>query len=320
MKIVILGYTGFIGKSILESLAKKNSLKLVCVGRNLESKPFKYPKVKYIKWDFENFDNSKMVFLKNTDIVINCVGKIINDQNNIQKVNVTFIKKFLNYININKIKIRLLHLSSISVYGENKINLNSYKFISENSPTKVSDIYSKSKLQADLLIQNNINKKLSKNFSYTILRISNVFGGEYDSNLFKFIKMTLKYNLWIRCSDNVLFNFINIEDVTEVVKLVIAKLKVSKNKTYIVSDDCKQNLVYKKNQYFQKKKIKIIKVSTKFIKFFIYFMPLPKKIFNFFKIISNRTTYSNKKIKKELKYKPQFSIYKFVRNLNEKKN
>ena len=195
MRVVILGYSGFIGKGILHRLARNNSLKLVCVGREIKKKPIKCPNIKYIKWDFETFKHSKMIFLKNSDIVINCIGKTISRKNNIQKVNVIFVKEFLNYININKIKIRLIHLSSISVYGENRINLESTKFISENSPTNFTDFYSRSKLEADLLIQNNTNYKLSKNFSYTILRISNVFGGKIDSNLFKFLKMTLKYNL-----------------------------------------------------------------------------------------------------------------------------
>lgn len=317
MRIVILGYTGFIGKAILESLAKNNFIKLICVARNIKKKPFKNPKIKYIKWDFETFNSSKMIFLKNSDIVINCVGKIINNQNNIQKANVTFVKEFLNYININKIKIRLIHLSSISVYGENRINLNSSKFISEDSPTNFTDFYSRSKLEADLLIQNNINDKLNKNFSYTILRISNVFGGEIESNLFKYVKMTLKYNFWIRCSKKIMFNFVNVKDVAEVVQLLISKLKVSRNKTYIVSDDCKQSLVYENYQYYINKKIKIINVPKKFLKFFINLLPWPKKISNFFKIISTRTTYSNKKIIRELKYKPQYSIFKVVRNLNE---
>ena len=36
MRIVILGYTGFIGKAILESLAKNNFIKLICVAETLK--------------------------------------------------------------------------------------------------------------------------------------------------------------------------------------------------------------------------------------------------------------------------------------------
>ena len=38
MKIIILGYTGLIGKNILEYLAEDKSLYLVCVARNIDNK------------------------------------------------------------------------------------------------------------------------------------------------------------------------------------------------------------------------------------------------------------------------------------------
>ena len=72
----------------------------------------------------------------------------------------------------------------------------------------------------------------------------------------------------------------------------LTKLKVSRNKTYIVSDDCKQSLVYEKYQYYINKKIKIINIPKKFLKFFINLLPWPKKISNFFKIISNSKLFS----------------------------
>ncbi len=310
MKIVILGYTGLIGKNILEYLAKDKSLYIACVGRNINNKPFTSSKIKYFRWDFNSFNKSDIFFLNQADVVINCVGKMSNDQILTQKINITFIQKLLKYINTHKFKIRFIHLGSISVYGVNKYSIGYPKLISENSSTKLIDFYSKSKLKGDLFIQNNVEQNLNKYFSYTILRISNVFGGRKKSNLFKFIELTLKYSFWIRCSKHIVFNFINVKDVVQAVVLVISKLKISKNKVYIVSDDCKQGLVYRNYQNVFKKKIKIIKVPTSFIKFIFTFFPLPKKILNFFLIISSRTTYSNKKIKKELKFKPKYSISK----------
>ncbi len=308
MKIIILGYTGLIGKNILEYLAEDKSLYLVCVARNIDNKPITNARIKYIKWDFKSFRKSDMLFLNQANIVINCVGKIINDQKSTQKINIIFIEKLLKYINTSKFKIRFIHLGSVSVYGINKYSIGHYKLISENSSTKSIDFYSKSKLEGDLLIQNNVKKNLNKCFSYTILRISNVFGGEKKSNLLKFIKLNLKYNFWVRSSKNILFNFINVKDVAQAVVLIISKLKVSKNKIYIVSDDCEQNLVYRKYEKVYKKKIKIINIPIGLIKIVVNYVPLPKKILNFFLIVSSKTSYSNKKIKKELKFKPKFSI------------
>ena len=38
MKIVILGYTGLIGNSILDQLSKNKSLDIICVGRKIKKK------------------------------------------------------------------------------------------------------------------------------------------------------------------------------------------------------------------------------------------------------------------------------------------
>ena len=57
--------------------------------------------------------------------------------------------------------------------------------------------------------------------------------------------------------------------------------------------------------------------SNKFVKFIINLFPLPKKILNFLLLISSEVSYSNKKIKKELNFKPSFSLKKEIAKLNE---
>ena len=317
MKIVILGYAGLIGNSILENLAKNTSFNLICVGRNIKNRPYIHKRIKYFKWDFITFKKSNLLFLEKTNIIINCVGKTDNDLNNLENINFIFIKKLLNYINGYQSKVRLIHLSSVAVYGGVKNYLGQYKLISENSATKINDLYSKSKLKGDSLIKNTIKKNLNKNFSFTILRITNVFGGEKKSNLYSFVMYSLKFGFWIKCFNNIFYNFINVKDVSQAVILIITKLKVSKNKTYIVSDDCRQYQLYENYQNLYKKKLIKISVPFSFIKIFIYYLPLPKKLINFILIISSRVSYSNKKIKKELNFNPKFSIQKKLKFANE---
>lgn len=317
MRIIILGYTGLIGNNILDNLVKNKSFNLICVGRNIKNKPYINPKIQYYKWDFNTFKKSNLLFLKKADIIINCVGKTDNGSSDFENINFIFVKKLLEYINSNKFKVRLIHLGSISVYGTSKNYFGLNKLISENSAIRVNELYSKSKLQGDLLIQNVIKKKLNINFSYTILRISNVFGGPKKSNLFRFILFSLKYGFWIKCFDDILFNFINVKDIAQAVDLLISKQKVSKNKIYIVSDDCKQYKVYENYQNFYKKKIIKIQISKNLIKFLIYFIPFSKKIINFMLLISTRVFYSNKKIKNELNFKPKFSLHRKMKFLNE---
>ena len=317
MRIIILGYTGLIGSSILENLANNSSFDLVCVGRNIENKLYRGKKIKYFKWDFITFKEKNLSFLKKANIIINCVGKTNNNKSNLENVNFIFIKKLLKHINTYQSKVRLIHLSSVAVYGSAENYLNQSKIISENTITKTNNLYSKSKLKGDLLIKNTIKKNLSKNLSFTILRISNVFGKEKNSNLYRFIMLTLKLGFWIKTSNEIMYNFVHVKDVSQVVNLIISKLRVSRNKTYIVSDDFKQYELYNVYRKIYKKKIINILFPISVIKFLIYLFPMPKIILNFFLIISSKVTYSNKKIKKELNFNPEFSLLKKIKIPNE---
>ncbi len=318
MKIVILGYSGLIGNNILENLSKKTSFNLTCVGRNIKKKPFRNSRIKYYKWDFETFKKKNLLFLKQADIIINCVGKTENIDGYLERINVIFPKNLVKYIISNKLKVRLIHLSSVAVYGGAQNYLGQKKLISENSVNKINDLYSKTKLDGDLLIKNYTKRKLNKHFSYTILRISNVFGGKEKTNLYRFLMFSLKFRFWIKSFNDVIFNFVNVNDVTQAVNLIISKLQVSKNKTYIVSDDCKQYKVFQIHQNLLKKKNIKFNIPISLIKFLIKLLPLPKKIINFLLIISSRVSYSNKKIKKELNFSPRFSILEKIKHLNER--
>jgi nucleoside-diphosphate-sugar epimerase len=317
MRIAILGYTGLIGNSILQNLIKNNSLHIICVGRDIKYKPYRNSRIKYCKWDFTSFDSFDLSFLNKANVIINCVGKTYNKDNNFENINVIFVKKLLKHINSFKHKVRLVHLSSVAVYGGIKTYFCKNKLISEDSTIKVNDLYSKSKSKGDLLVQNICRKNLNKNFSYTILRITNVFGGKKKSNLFRFLRFSLKLSLWIKCYNDIMFNFVNVNDVSQAVILTLTKLKVSKNKIYIVSDDCKQHQFYKNYESFYQKKIIKTQVSVKIIKFLIYYFPLPRKIINFISIISTRVSYSNKKIKKELNFNPRFSLVQKIKFIND---
>ena len=91
MKIILLGYNGLIGRNILELLVKKinksNKFNLICVGRKINTQPFKNKKIKYIKWNFTEFSKPKLYFLKKNCIIINCIGKTDSDMKNLKNLN-----------------------------------------------------------------------------------------------------------------------------------------------------------------------------------------------------------------------------------------
>ena len=91
MRIIILGYRGLIGSHILRELAnnlKKNqNFDLICVGRNIRKQPFKNKKIKYVSWNFLEFNKFKLHFLKKENIIINCIGKNYSIQVNYSFIN-----------------------------------------------------------------------------------------------------------------------------------------------------------------------------------------------------------------------------------------
>ena len=237
MTIILLGYRGLIGSYVLEELAKQlkrgYNLDIICVGRNIRIQPIKNKKIKYVKWNFVEFTKSKLFFLKKKNIIINCVGKNQGNIENYNKTNLVLIQKLCRYILAQNLFVRLIHLGSVSVYGAEKKYLSRIKNITENTQTNSDDSYSKSKLEADLCIQKNV-KLNSKKFSYTILRIANVFSNTKNSNLFKLIENLLNKGIWFKCSKYTNYHFIHAKDVAQVVFLAIKNLKKTTNNIYIL--------------------------------------------------------------------------------------
>ncbi|MDC1043988.1 NAD(P)-dependent oxidoreductase [Candidatus Pelagibacter ubique] len=310
MNIILLGYNGLLGSSILDLLSKRFKInydyKIICVGRSLKNKPLINKNIRYVKWDFINFSKSKLFFFSKKNIIINCVGKNHSKLKNLRDINLIFIQKLIDYIKKNRISAHLIHLSSVSVYNVGQTSFGEVKNITENSTAKSNDLYSKSKLEADIFIQNAKNN--NNNFSFTILRVANVFSYFKNSNAFNLISFLLKKGIWFKCSKNSIYHFIHTKDVAIAVVLSILKLKNSRNKIYIVSDDINQmelHEIYAKN--YNKKLLKI-SISTRFFNLIAKYFPLPKKIINFFFTISSEINYDNSKIKKELNFKTQYSL------------
>ena len=315
MTIILLGYRGLIGSYVLEELAKQlkrgYNLDIICVGRNIRIQPIKNKKIKYVKWNFVEFTKSKLFFLKKKNIIINCVGKNQGNIENYNKTNLVLIQKLCRYILAQNLFVRLIHLGSVSVYGAEKKYLIKIKNITENTQTNSDDSYSKSKLEADLCIQKNV-KLNSKKFSYTILRIANVFSNTKNSNLFKLIENLLNKGIWFKCSKYTNYHFIHAKDVAQVVFLAIKNLKKTTNNIYIVSDEDNQFNLHKVFTNFYNRKLFLIPIPLKFIYLITKFLKLPKLMLNFFLVISSQTKYDNYKIKKDLNFCPKYSLRKKI--------
>lgn len=311
MNIILLGYNGLIGSYILKNLVEKvkelPDLKITCVSRNNKNQPFKIKQVKYEKWDYLTFSKSKLFFFENDNVIINCIGKNQSNLKNLRETNFVFIEKLLNYLNENKLSTHLIHLGSVSVYSTEKNDVGSVKNVIENSEIKFSDLYSKSKLEADYTIQN-FQKKHEEKLSYTILRIANVISYKKKSSAYRLIQFLLKKGFWFKFSDYTNYHFIHVKDVALAVVLCIFNLNIAKNKIYIVSDDNNQFDLHKIYSNTYNVKLHIIPIPARLVKLIIKYLFLPKKLLNFFLTISSEIYYNNEKIKKELNFKTNYSL------------
>ena len=51
---------------------------------------------------------------------------MVKNQKNLDKANVIFVQNLLSYINTYRLRLRFIHLGSVSVYGANKYTLGSF--------------------------------------------------------------------------------------------------------------------------------------------------------------------------------------------------
>lgn len=180
MKILITGGAGFIGRYIVESLLKNNT---VTIYDNLENSSEKSIKsliesgACFVKGDILDFKLLKKSSV-GYDVIIHLAAKSDVIQSTIhpeitEKTNVEGTENVLKCCVENNIK-KIVFASSAAVYGDStEIPIN------EKSPTEPISPYGKSKLSAEVVI-----KKICEenDLKYVILRMFNVYGKGQNEN------------------------------------------------------------------------------------------------------------------------------------------
>jgi len=275
-RIIILGSTGFLGKSLCKKLSDKK-LNIKCM---VHKKQKNLQKNEFLGDILDK--KSLLKIVKDNDIIVNLVGQYSEDLPNFFDIN---IKGGLNLIEIAKIKknIKIIFASSINVYGNN------CKY-----PSKETDIPNPSTSYGiGKLLTEQLYEKYSKLYGLdvTILRFSNIYGVEKKSGIMTNILLSTKLNpVNLLHNGNQYRDFIYIDDA--IVGLIqILKLKSKTFDIFNISSGEKISI---------KQIIKIIKKQSK------------KKIF--FNLIKNiddeKCIHANSlKAKKKLKFLPKTNIH-----------
>ena len=154
MNILLTGSKGFLGFRTLERLVKLDYVdKIIATGRSLQKpREISHPKVKYILGDLS--DNAFVnTLIKDIDIVINTasLSSPWGTETSFYLANIQTQKNIISASEITGVK-RFIYISSPSIYynGEDR------NMVKENDPlpTKFVNHYSKSKRDAELLLEN----------------------------------------------------------------------------------------------------------------------------------------------------------------------
>ena len=252
MKILVMGASGFIGKSLINQLSKKHFV--IGLFNNNEIKS-KNRNVKLFRANL-----LKVIQIKDLDIdvIVHCAN--YTPANHKKSI---FLKKKNNKIMTNILKFavrrdisKIIYFSSIGIY-----KIKNKSTISEKSKVDLTDHYSISKIQDEKIIKKWTKK--NKDRKLLIIRTPGVVGfgahGNFISNLFKKIKSTKLIDLKIH---NLNLKFNNIIHIKTVGIFLIRYLNNFKKKILILNLASSKPIKIKSivdiaAKYF-KKKIKLI--------------------------------------------------------------
>ena len=170
-KILVLGGTGSIGKSLIPKLISNN---FNCF--SISKKPSNENLINNIQCDITEFKKlNKIINKQKPDVIIHLAGLVgnIKCEKNPQNAILTNVIGTLNVLNASiKLKPKIIFISTGEIYGKTKNKA------SEKSNLRPTNVYGKTKMLSEILIQN-----FTKNYqiSSIILRLSYC----YSENLSK---------------------------------------------------------------------------------------------------------------------------------------
>lgn len=212
-KVLLTGASGFVGTNILSKLLLKH-YQVWALGYKNKIQ-INDENIKPIYCSLQNIEELQDKIPKQLDYIIHCAGLTkANNLENYYTVNTEGTKKLLLFCIKNQIlPEHFIYISSIAAVGPQ----NTLKEADENFIPNPIKGYGDSKLLAEEII-----KKYSKFFNWTIIRPPFIFGPyDYDTlNLFRMVKYGVKIYIGSKY-----FSFIYVEDLADAVVKILGNSK-----------------------------------------------------------------------------------------------
>lgn len=296
MIISITGGAGFVGKKIAAHHINKGDSVRVLTRK--QTTPLDIPsEVEIHNGDLLGKPRILLNFVNNSDILYHCAAEL----NRIDLMQQTHIQGTKKLIGIASGRIgRWVQLSSVGVYGPQKNGT-----VGENTPMKPIGIYEKTKAKSDELVIDAGDKDFIK---YTILRPSIIFGPSMrNQSIFQLIKMVDKRLFFFIGRKGSSANYIHIDNVIDALfkcgKEQAALNQIFNLSDYMVLEDFVAIIARELD-----KKTPILRLPENFSRFiasisnlYAGFPLTPSRV----EALTLKSSYSIKKIKSELGYKPK---------------
>jgi len=301
-KIGITGASGFIGSKIV-SYYLDNQFEVTVLTRD-KSKFKNHPNLKIITSDLISIEEITIQkFLVQLDVLFYLASEI-NNEKNIDAVNVKAFEKILKNLNSST---HLIYLSSIGIFDFEK-----NQEIFENSDRKPKNLYEKSKLNAEKIVEK---YQVKKNIKASILRPSTVIGSQMKS---KILDVLIKFSnslFTIKIKENVIGNFILIEDVIQAL-ILIESNSHSIGENYNLSRDISLKVFISYLNNSNKIQFKVPNFVFENILKLLVFFNIHKNSFRFF---TNTVSINTSKIKNELGFEYLNDYKFFIKDYTQKR-
>ncbi|MDP9688951.1 UNVERIFIED_ORG: nucleoside-diphosphate-sugar epimerase [Pseudomonas mohnii] len=229
MKVLVLGANGFIGSRLVDRLIKDGHQ--VRILTRTQGKVTNENTETFVG-DLKDQDLDFVALLDDCEVIFNCAGEIRNESL-MHELHVASTQRFLKAITeISNRTIHWVQLSSVGAYGSVP---NVERVVTEETEVNPKGQYEVTKTIADQCI---VSVQNNENFTFSILRPSNVFGPGMPNNSIRQLIGIVRRRLFFYVGSNdAISTYIHVDDVVSALMLCGFDSR-AKGEIFNISNDC----------------------------------------------------------------------------------